>query len=217
MKDFSQNKEQAVILDYFQPPRWEYLIGTFLDVGANDGALFSNSRMLALMGWKGICVEPAPIAFGKLAELYKERPDPNVEPAVTCVNAAITPEDGPVDFYDSGTHLNKGDTSLLSTTRPEELARWKRSGEVFTKTTVRGITFATLLKETGVSRFEFITIDAEGADYSILEQIDLTAVGCRLLCVEVNARGDAEFTAYAAKHGMRLLWSCYENRLYCRR
>lgn len=221
MKDYSQNGEQKIILDYFQidyfqKPRWEYLIGRFLDIGANDGETFSNSRLLALAGWKGVAVEPADVAFKKLHALYAKPAYPNLDPDVRCVNAAITTTDSPIDFYDSGTHLHQGDTSLLSTTRPEELARWKKSGEQFTKTTVRGITFATLLKECGVNHFDFITIDCEGADLDVLRQIDLTAVGCRLLCVEVNQRGDAEFTAYAKRHGMRLLWSSFENRIYCK-
>lgn len=205
MKDYSQNGEQKIILDYFGGVR-----GTVLDIGANDGSTLSNSRALLELGWTGVLIEPAPIAFEKLRLLWDEEDD------VQCVQAAITTTDGPLDFYSSGTHLRQGDTDLLSTTHPEELARWKKSGEVFTKTTVRGITFETLMAETGVRHFDFISVDAEGEDWNILKQIDLTAVGCRLLCVEVNARGDAEFTAYAKKHGMRMLWKSYENRIYCR-
>lgn len=223
MKDFSQSGEQKIILDYFGDFR-----GAALDIGANDGLLLSNSRALFESGWDVLLVEPSETAFGKLRSLYATGIEQTnngwifvetnlpKQPHACLVNAAITPTDGPVDFYDSGTHLRKGDTSLLSTTRPEELARWKKSGETFTKTTVRGITFETLMKETGVNHFDFISIDAEGADLEILKQIDLTAVGCRLLCVEVNQRGDAEFAEYARRHGMRLLWSCYENRIFCR-
>jgi len=206
MEDFSQNKEQGVILDYFKNAD----LGFFLSVGENDGLTFSNVRALALLNWAGVCVEPAPIAYAKLAQLYKN------EDIIWTVNVAITTADGPIDFYDSGTHLKKGDTSLLSTTRPEELARWKKSGEVFTKTTVRGITFATLQKETGLTRADFISIDAEGADYDILTQIDLTAVGCRMLCVEYNHEGQERFTAYAEKHGMKLKWRCVENLIYAK-
>lgn len=205
MKDFSQNGEGAIIAKFFgvEP-------GVFLSIGENDGLVLSNVRHLALANWSGVCVEPAPTAYAKLAQLYKN------EDTIWTVQAAITDKDGPLEFYSSGTHLRKGDTDLLSTTRPEELARWKKSGEVFTKTTVRGITFDTLMRETGVRHFDFVSIDAEGADLDILRQIDLTAVGCRLLCVEVNARGDAEFTAYAQRHGMRLLAKNFENRIYCK-
>lgn len=247
MQDFSQNREQRIILDFFGAHR-----GTFLDIGANDGVTLSNTRALALLGWSGILVEPAPMAYRKLLENCAGQsftlPEGKTVDDITVVSAkqimpdgygrnlrfvqaAITAADGPVDFWDCGVHLHKGDTSLLSTTRPETMERWRRSHEQFTKTTVRGITFATLMRECGLNipptdtsspvepddaRFDFITIDCEGADWDVLRQIDLTAVGCRMLCVEVNGGDDSRFTDYAWQHGMRLHWKCFENRIYVR-
>lgn len=215
MKDYSQSGEQKIILNYFGDGirgagpemrdsfRW-------LSCGENDGETFSNVRALALMGLSGVAIEPAETAFSKLKALYADRPD------VQCINAAITTQDGPLDFYSSGTHLKKGDTDLLSTTRPEELARWQKSGEVFTKTTVRGITFNTLLKETGLTRADFISIDAEGVDLAILTQIDLTALGTRMVCVEVNRNDQKPFDEYCAKHGLQLYHRNWENAIFAR-
>lgn len=234
MKDFSQSGEQAVILKYFGDYR-----GTALDVGANDGITLSNSRALVELEWNAILVEPAAPAFRKLLENNGvtgsgRKPDDftgtpgeyhvmisggrAIAPSgrVTLINAAITTTDGPIDFYDSGTHLKKGDTSLLSTTRPEEMTRWKKSGEVFTKTTVRGITVATLLKETGMTRADFISVDCEGVDLDVLKQLDLTALGTRMLCVEVNRNDDRPFTEHCAKHGLKLHYKNYENRIYAK-
>jgi hypothetical protein len=152
MIDYSQNSEQAHIINFFRnkPCHW-------LDLGANDGATLSNTRALSLLGHPGVAVEPAAPAFAKLLALYRPEGRPPLllsEGVYRCdnivvVNAAVTAKDGPIDFYDSGTHLKKGDTSLLATTRPEEMARWKKSGEHFTKTTARGVTVKTLLKECG--------------------------------------------------------------------
>lgn len=206
VKDYSQNNEQAIILKYFGSH-----VGTVLDLGANDGILLSNSRALIELGWRAVLVEPAAPAFRKLVI---NNANAEFSGRVQCVNAAITTQDGPVDFYDSGTHLHKGDTSLLSTTRPEEMARWKRSGEVFTKTTVRGITFATLLNETGLAKADFISIDCEGVDLAILQQIDLTALGTRMVCVEVNRNDPRPFDEHCAKHEMRLHYKNWENRIY---
>jgi FkbM family methyltransferase len=205
MKDFSQSGEQRLILDYFKNH-----VGFFLSIGENDGETLSNVRALALKNWSGVCVEPAPIAYAKLAQLYKQ------EDTIWTVNAAIVETDGPIEFYDSGTHLNKGDTSLLSTTRPSEMDRWKKSGEKFEKTTVRGITIATLINETGCDKFDFITIDCEGVDWEVLRQIDLTAVGCRMLCVETNSKEDDKFIRYCVGHGMRLKHKNHENLVFCR-
>ncbi len=206
MKDFSQSGEQKIILDYFGG-----FVGRFLSCGENDGETLSNVRALAERGWSGCCVEPAPTAFSKLAALY------DGDARIHCVQVAITESDGMIDFYDSGTHLKKGDTSLLSTTRPEEMNRWKKSGEQFSKIQVHGVTFNTLIESRRIlPRFEFISIDCEGVDLQVLRQIDLTAVGCRLLCVEVNRADQGPFDAHCAKHGMRLHHRNYENAIYAR-
>jgi FkbM family methyltransferase len=211
MKDYSQNGEGAIIADYFGPR-----IGTLLDIGANDGVCLSNSRGLIEAGWSGVLVEPSPAAYRRL---LLNNANAEFSGRVRCIQAAITTRDGPIDFYDSGTHLHKGDTSLLSTTRPEELARWRKSGEQFTKTTVRGITFRTLMRECGYGEglptLDLISIDAEGADYDILRQIDLRAVGCRMLCVETNGKENQKFIDYCAGHGMWLMGQVSENLIFC--
>lgn len=214
MKDFSQNGEQRIILDYFGTPATVFR-GMALDIGANDGVTLSNSRALIELGWSAVLVEPAEIAFRKLVENCCATKSAT-EGRVLCVNAAITTADGPLDFYSSGTHLKKGDTDLLSTTRPEELERWRKSGEVFTKTTVRGITVATLLKETGLTHADFISIDCEGVDLAVLTQLDLTALGTRMVCVEVNRADQKPFDAHCAKHGLKLMHRNFENAIYVR-
>jgi len=58
MKIYSQNLEQNYILEYFKDRR-----GTFIDIGANDGLTLSNTRALVELGWRGVFVEPSPMAF----------------------------------------------------------------------------------------------------------------------------------------------------------
>ncbi len=211
MKDFSQNNEQEIILAHFAGRGGTDMC--VLDIGANDGETFSMSRaLLQESGMCGVLVEPSEAAFKKLHQLYSVESFDRY--CIKLVQAAITLTDGPIDFYDSGTHLKKGDVALLSTTRPEELERWKKSGEEFTKTSVRGITFETLMKETGVTQFQFISIDCEGADWDVLTQIDLRKVGCELLCVEYNAKDAHRFIGYAAGAGMKLLHKNYENLIF---
>lgn len=216
MKNYSQGKEQEVILNYFGGR-----IGSLLDIGANDGEFFSNSRALMILGWHGVLVEPSPVVFDRLRNLYAPSLyGPTVGASqvkfgnATLIRAAITERNGPIEFHESGTHLNKGDLSLLSTTKPEELNRWKKSGEEFTKTVVRGIDFDTLVNQAEQSHFDFISIDAEGADWSILRQIDLKAVGCQLLCVEYNAKDENKFKERAAQFGMKLIFINYENLIF---
>lgn len=41
--------------------------GYFVDVGAHDGIVHSNTYALEQLGWDGVCVEPNPDAFEQLA------------------------------------------------------------------------------------------------------------------------------------------------------
>jgi len=186
---FSQNTEEEVIAKYFGDT-----IGTFLDIGANDGIILSNTRALALAGWKGLCVEPG-AAFEKLAALY-----PSGE--VCIANVAIGTQNGKAILHDSGTHLNKGDVSLLSTIEPKEKDRWVNTNTEWTEREVAVLTYKSLLGCSPYKTFDFISIDAEGLDFAILSQIDLTDTKC--VCVEHNGNGELKRAIEGYCHGFEL-------------
>lgn len=185
MKDYSQHFEQKVITDYFGN-----FVGTLLDIGANDGVTFSNSRALLELGWYGVLVEPSEKTFGKLVE--------NCQPftgKVMLHNVGIADHCGQAPFFESG-GLIGGDHSLVSSMKEEETERWKKKSKPedpiveFNKTTIPVIDFATLLKNSGNPQFDFITIDVEGMELEILKQIDFNTIGCTLICIEYNGKPD---------------------------
>jgi FkbM family methyltransferase len=202
--NFSQNKEQEVILEYFknQPE------GSFLDIGANDGQTLSNSRALALSGWSGVCVEPAPDPFQKLEKLYEGS-------KVLVFECAIGKFNCRMPFHISGTHLHKGDSGLLSTLEPEEIKRWQGT-EQFVESEVEVFTWNSFYGVCGVENFDFISIDAEGLDFFILNQMNLTALKTKLVCVEWNSNKDLKsaFHSIFKSFGMRQIHMNFENLIY---
>lgn len=170
MERYSQGIEQDIILEHFKS-----FTGTFLDIGANDGKTFSNTRALALLGWGGVCVDPAPSAFEALQTLYADRPD------ITCIEAAITTQDGPLTIQLCSDTL----VTSLDVRAPDQ---WKHHGFTWTEAQVEGISFATLLERSPVKTFDFINVDAEGHDVEIIAQMDLDALGCKMICVEHGGR-----------------------------
>jgi len=202
--NFSQNNEQEVILEYFknQPE------GTFLDIGANDGQTLSNSRALALSGWSGVCVEPAPDPFQKLETLYEGS-------KVLVFECAIGKENGKMPFHISGTHLHKGDSGLLSTLEPDEMKRWQGT-EQFIESEVEVFTWGSFYAGCGVETFDFISIDAEGLDLFILSQMNLTNMHTKLVCIEWNhnAQLKSAFHSIFKSFGMRLIHMNFENLIY---
>jgi len=168
---FSQNNEQDIILQYFGSRK-----GFFLDIGANDGITLSNTYALQLQEWKGVLIEPSEEAFNRIITY----------PSVHKYNVAIGTEDGHCTFHEMGNHLNAGDVSLLSTIKKTELKRWP--GVEFKERMTEVWTYKTLLKHSPLQFFDFISIDAEGVDYEILEQIDLKYTD--MVCIEHNSNAD---------------------------
>jgi FkbM family methyltransferase len=197
---YSQNDEDSVIGNYFG-----LHVGTFLDIGANDGYTLSNTWALHSKGWAGVLVEASPLAFARLQENYKGLSDDLIHAAVTDFNGEIT-------LHESGEHLGKGDVSLLSTVVPAEKERWVK--ESFTEVTVPAINFATMLGLAKSKQFDFISMDIEGAELQVLPQMDLQALGCKLLCVEYNGQRQPEFDAIVLPQGYKLIHKNGENLIY---
>lgn len=201
---YSQNNEEIWIEGYFRNQDQNGLV--CLDIGANDGKTLSNTLACIERGWFGAMVEPSKEAFSRLEKLH------NKNEKVELFNLAICTESGKALMYESGEHLGSGDYSLLSSLKESETKRWNK--ETFTKVEVDTIDFETLAKHSQFLKFDLISIDAEGLDYEILEQIDLTKCGCQMLIVESNSIEDEKYINYAKSFGMRLMQKNFENLVF---
>ena len=197
---YSQNSEEQVILDYFG-----FIQGTFADIGANDGVTFSNTKMLAERGWKGILLEPSPKAYAKLKEIYK-----GIDGVYT-YPFAIGNHNGTAILNESASLINSHDVALVSTFKEEEMQRF-RSITSYTPVEVKVFRWKTFLNRVKYKTFDFISIDAEGLDLDILRQIDLS--NTRMVCVEWNGKQKEEFIA--ACPGFRLIHENGENLIFAR-
>ena len=200
--NYTQNKEQEYILEYFKDFK-----GTLLSVGENDGKTFSNALALIENGWHAVLVEPSPSTFDKLLKLHKDNDK------VSCLNVAIGDTTGKMKFYESGHHLkDKSDYALLSTLDVNETLKWKKCGIEFKEIEVDVITMSEIS-----AQFDFVTIDAEGLDIEILKQIDLTHT--KLLCIEWNSivANKLEILEYCSQFRMnKIIYQSGENLLICR-
>jgi FkbM family methyltransferase len=177
MRDYSQNGEQAVIFEIIHRlgigPASKLLV---TDIGANDGETLSNSRALILQGANAQLIEPSPSALEKLHALYDGNDNVKIFPY------AVSNESGEVSFYESGEHaknLYGENIALLSTLVKSESKKWK--AETFTERKV----MAKKWNDLGIPPGDILLIDAEGKDWEILRQIDLSGVS--ILCIEYNS------------------------------
>lgn len=173
MKSYSQLDEQYHILRYFGNG-----VGTFLDIGANDGKTFSNTYALSLLGWSGVCVDASPRAFASLTATHANNDK------ITCLHAAVTNEDGSIVLHEASDTL----VSSLDAGQPKA---WASYGFEWNDVEVPAMTVPTMLAKACRSQFDFVNIDVESHDIVILQQMNLEAMGVKMLCVEHNNRFDA--------------------------
>lgn len=193
---YSQNNEEQVIVSFFGNK-----IGNLLDIGANDGITFSNSRKLLELGWSGELIEPAEKPFNKLKELYKDNKK------VKLHNIAISDLRGELTFYSSGEHVGNGDSDLLSTLSIVDKQKWENS-TVYLESKVQSLKW---LDFYNWQIYDFINIDAEGYDLSILKQMDLKELGCKCLCIEHNGHQYNDIMRELRRYNMKTLLVNNEN------
>lgn len=201
MKSYSQNGEDLFVFDYFKGFK-----GTLLEIGANDGKTLSNSLLLIENGWTAHLVEPSSV-YIDICMLHGNNP------RVTVYNFGIGKSDEVLELFESGCHIPNGnDKALVSTFDSSEMNRWP--DVEFKGKPVQLVSWETFAADR--QTFDFISIDAEGMDWEILQQINLTAVGCKTLCIEWNSVPalKAQFENYCASYGLKLAHVNNENLIF---
>lgn len=199
---YSQNKEEEVILKYF-----EGKTGTFLDIGSNDGMTLSNVRALAERNWSGVFVEPSPKAFERLEANYSGLKGFYFYPF------ALGSRNGKAFLQESGALLGSEDVALVSTFHSSEMNRFK-SVVKYEPVEVQVYTWKTFLNRLQVKEFDCISMDCEGSELEILPDMDLSKT--QLICIEWNGKQylKTEYEKYL--EGFKLIYTSAENLIYVR-
>jgi FkbM family methyltransferase len=195
---YSQNEEEKIIADYFTG------LGTYLDIGANDGVTFSNTHALYINGWRGVNVEASPKAYERLVI---NRPDD------VNIHAAAGPVNGRIVLNQSGSLINCNDVALVSSTKVEESSRWP--GVEFEPVEVEMMDIPTIISRSGIKKIDLLSIDIEGMELEVLTFIPLIDLGIRMAIIEWNGKHRAEFDRIMK--GYRVLSYNAENLIYIKR
>lgn len=165
---------EKVIPMFFKKP------GFFLEIGCWDGIVISQTEFLEKMGWKGICVDPFPFNFDKRECLLAE----------TAIDGNFT---GEKDFVKVTIDRRYGgDVSYLSgfketiSASPEN---WNLIQEHcdYSIIKVPTISIMEFMEKYNVSTYiDFLSVDTEGAEFSIISNIDFTKYKFGMIIFEHN-------------------------------
>lgn len=201
----SQNREEEIVLNYFK----NHQPITFCSIGENDGETLSNVRALALTGRScGVMIEPSPRAFQRLKKLYEG----STKGCFYLYDFAIGNHNGTLKFWESDTHLNKGDVGLLSTADEKELKRFP--GTKYNEIEVKVYRWKTALNRFTIKQFDLISLDAEGFCLDIVKQMDLSET--KMVIIEWNGDNNLKQEYDKIMKDFKIIYTSGENLVYAR-
>jgi FkbM family methyltransferase len=143
---------------------------SYLDIGAHHPRYLSNTYYFYRQGGRGVCVEPDPSA---------QRAFKQVRPRDLCLPVGIGNAPGTADLF-------LMTTSTLNTFSREEAERYQAYGteQIERVIPVEIKTVNQVLGEYFESVPDFVSIDVEGMDLSILKDFDFERFRPKVFCVE---------------------------------
>lgn len=176
---YSQIKQDEFIDNFFKGKR----NGIFIDVGANDGILLSNTYFFEKeKNWTGICIEPRMDEYLKLTQNRK----------CLCINSAISDCDGTKDFLEIVGHA-----SMLSGLKENyDVKHLKRmhdeiqSGGFCNTIQMQVTRLQSILDKYNVYDIDYCSIDVEGAELDVIKSIDFSKTQIKIFTIENNYNTD---------------------------
>jgi hypothetical protein len=160
--------------------------GFFLDSGAADGMMVSNTLLLETsFGWNGICIEPNEALFSALVRNRR----------CCCLNCCLYNRAGIVDFLEDACGMG----GILTEYHPDHLQYAKNSfraggrklpedanGRPITVPKVARTVRSVLQECNAPSVIDYWSLDTEGSEFAILKSFPFDEYSFRVLTIEHN-------------------------------
>jgi FkbM family methyltransferase len=165
---YSQQSEDLEILRRFNGKN----VGFFVDVGAYDPVLYSNTNLFYQKGWTGLNIEPNPDNFEKFKKLRSK--DVNLNIGISDTEQILT-------YY-------KFDSPAINTFDKEHAELWDKTTEykIIDKIEVQTFPLVEVLNRylPPNQQIDFMSIDCEGFDLKVLKSNNWLKFRPKLLLVE---------------------------------
>jgi len=172
---FSQHSEDLIIAKLLK----DVQKGFYVDIGANDPEIISNTRYFYDKGWRGINIEPHPEMYQKIIE--KRENDINL-------NIGVASEEGELIFYKLD-KTNETAGSTFDKNVAEALA--KKGYEISAEIKMPVIPLSKVLNSyLNNKKIDFMSIDTEGFDLEVIKSNDWNAFRPTILIIETTINKD---------------------------
>lgn len=142
---------------------------SYMDIGANDPRMLSNTYLMYRNGGRGILVEPNTRMCKKLKK---------VRSGDTVVNCGVAEKKGKLTYYFM-------DKDVLNTFSKEEAERYVKFGRrIIEKKEIQVVTINDIMEKYG--KVDFLSIDVEGKEFDILKALDFTRFAPLAICAETQ-------------------------------
>ncbi len=159
--------------------------GVYVECGALDGLLHSNTLFLErAFGWTGLLIEANPFLIG---DIKKARPGAQI------ASCALSDKTGTAEFevFSGGIygwsgltdHFDKRRQAMFDTQVPATQRH---------KITVQTRQLRNVLREHNIFHVDFLSLDVEGAEYSVLKDYPFNLMSIDVIAVEDNFNDQAQ-------------------------
>jgi hypothetical protein len=175
---WSQYGEDTLIIDWLSSVKnkSDLFSNYYVDIGAYHPSLFSNTKLLSLMGWKGINVDPNP----QSVQLFQQQRPQDIN-----LNLGISDRESTAELY----CFRVGTFNTFS----EEVANKliEQGLQVIAKPEIKLLSLNRLLgtylpAEIEPSKIGFMNIDCEGLDTEIILNLDIHRYRPYIIAVEAH-------------------------------
>jgi hypothetical protein len=198
---FSQNGEDDFIRSHF----WNDILaghkGTYLDIGCYHETLYSNTKLLNLIGWRGLAVDANPDL---------EQPWLEARSKDHFLNRVISPSGEVME----GLEFFRFQDGAMSTVNPERAQQLVNEGWLLRdRVQVPAISLAALAKlvlAQGISQLDLVSIDLEMVNFLADLPAFLMELRPRLLCMECVTDSVNLYNLFSSDESDRLVEAGYE-------
>jgi len=175
-KSYSHVDSKTIPFDYKLDWLFQKTNGFFVEVGANDGLLQSNTAFFEFYrNWKGLLIEPSLIAYNKCVVNRSNS---------TCFNYACVSHDYPFSQIEGDF-----DGNMMSSVYGNRL----QSNNLIK---VNTITLDDLFDRNNITTIDLLSIDTEGYELSILKGLDLHKYRPKYMLIELYTHNLQETITY---------------------